>query len=218
MDLRKILFENWPIKLVSLLLAVALWFYVTSKGKSELSLSVPLELRNVPQGMAVVGDVPAVIEVRLQGQERALRDISSFKKVTGALDLSRAREGENRLHLSPDDIRRPAGVSVTYLSPVEIGVRLERLLQRTFRVNPVIQGRPAPGYRMTGVTVRPPKITLEGPAGVIQGFTRLQTMPIDITDLKEKTTLVPRIDYQGKTVRVLEPEISVTITIQKEHP
>ncbi len=218
MDLRRILLENWPIKLASLLLAVTLWFYVTSKGKSELSLTVPLELRNVPQGMAVVGDVPAVIEVRLQGQERALRDISSFKKVLGTVDLSRTREGLNRIHLSPDDIRRPAGVAVTYLAPMEIEVRLEKLLQKTFRLKPVIQGRPAPGYRFVGVTVKPARITLEGPAGVIQQFTVLQTMPIDITDLKEQTTVTPRIDYQGRTVRVLEPEISVTVNIQKEHP
>ncbi len=216
MDLRRTFLENWPIKLVSLLLAVTLWLYVTSKGKSELSLSVPLELRNIPQGMAVVGDLPARIEVRLQGQERALRDISSFKKVLGIVDLSRARDGVNRIHLSPDDIRRPAGVSVTYLSPMEIEVRLEQLVQRTFRLKAVIQGRPAPGYRVTGVTVKPSRITLEGPAGVMQAFTRLQTMPIDITDLKEQFTLTPRIDYQGRTVRVLDPEIGVTVIIQKE--
>ncbi len=216
MDPKRILLENWPIKLASLVLAVTLWLYVTSKGKTELSLTVPLELRNVPQGMAVVGDIPASIEVRLQGQERALRDISSSKKVTGSVDLSKAREGENRIHLSPDDIRRPAGVSVTYLSPMEISVRLEQLLQRTFRLKAVLRGRPAPGYRVAGVTVTPPRITLEGPAGVIQSFDRLETMPIDITDLKEQTTLTPRIDYQGKTVRVLDPEISVTILIHKE--
>ncbi len=218
MELRSTILENWPIKLASLILAVALWFYVTSKGKSELSLTVPLELRNVPQGMAVVGDIPAVIEVRLQGQERALRDIASSKKVLGSLDLSGAREGVNRIHLSPDDIRRPAGVSVTYLSPMEIEARLERLMQRTFRLKAVLQGRPAPGYRLAGVTVKPQKITLEGPAGVIQEFTRLETMPIDITDLREQTTLTPRIDYQGKTVRVLDQQISITLNIQKERP
>ena len=217
-DARRILLENWPIKLASLILAVTLWFYVTSKGKTEVSLSCSLELRNVPQGMAVVGDVPSSIEVRLQGQERVLRDTTASKKVVGTVDLSHARDGVNRIHLSPDDIRRPAGTTVTYLSPMEIEVRLERLLQRTFRLKAVIQGQPAPGYRLAGVTVKPAKITLEGPAGVIQSFSRLQTMPIDITDLRDSITLTPRIDYQGRTVRVLEPEVSVSISIQKERP
>jgi YbbR domain-containing protein len=113
MDIRKIFHENWPIKLASLVLAVTLWIYVTSKGKTEMSLTVPLELRNIPQDMAVVGDVPGTIEIRLQGQERALRDIAAGKKVVGIVDLGRGKEGENIIHLSPDDIRRPSGALVT---------------------------------------------------------------------------------------------------------
>jgi len=77
MDIRRLIAENWPTKLASLVLAVTLWFYVTSKGKTEVTLTVPLVLRNAPQGMAVVGDVPGKIVVRLQGQERAIRDTST---------------------------------------------------------------------------------------------------------------------------------------------
>jgi YbbR domain-containing protein len=216
MELRKALSENWPIKLASLLLAVTLWFYVTSKGQTELSLTVPLELRNVPQGMAVVGDIAAVVEIRLQGQERPLRDVASSRKVLVAVDLSRARLGENRIHLSADDVRRPSGVAVTYLAPAEISVRLERLMRRTVRLKAVIQGSPAPGYRFAGVTVTPPSITVEGPAGIIESFSRLQTMPIDITGMTEPLTLEPRIDFRGRTVKVITQGISVTITIRKE--
>ena len=80
--------ENWGIKLVSLGLSLTLWFYVTSKGKTEMTLTVPLELRNIPQNMAVVGNVAGSLEVRVQGQERVLRDITIVKKVVGIIDLS----------------------------------------------------------------------------------------------------------------------------------
>src|SRR5512144_431527 len=135
MDLKKILFENWGIKLLSLGLSLSLWFYVTSKGKTEITLTVPLELRNIPQNMAVVGDVTGTLEVRVQGQERALRDVSSGKKVFGVLDLSRAKVGENTIRLSPDDIQRPSGVAVAYLSPSEVRVKLEPLVRRPIRLN-----------------------------------------------------------------------------------
>ena len=65
MDYRKLLFDNWGIKLVSLGLSLTLWFYVTSKGKTEMTLTVPLELRNIPQGMTVVGDVAGSLEMRV---------------------------------------------------------------------------------------------------------------------------------------------------------
>jgi len=218
MDIRGIFLENWPIKLASLVLAVTLWIYVTSKGKTEMSLTVPLELRNIPQDMAVVGDVPGTIEIRLQGQERALRDIAAGKKVVGTVDLSRGKEGENIIQLSPDDIRRPSGALVTYLNPFEITVKLDRLDRKSLQLKPVLTGRPAPGYRIRSVSVNPLRVTLEGPAAVIGSFTMLQTLPVDVNGMRENTTVEPRIDFQGKPVKVLEQDISITITLQKERP
>jgi YbbR domain-containing protein len=218
MDIRRIFLENWPIKLASLVLAVTLWIYVTSKGKTEMSITAPLELRNIPQGMVVVGDVPGSLELRLQGQERALRDIAAGKKVVGTVDLGRGKEGENIIHLSPDDIRKPSGVLVTHLNPFEITVMLDRLDRKTIRLKPVLTGKPAPGYRVRDVSVNPLRVTLEGPAGVIGSFAVLQTLPIDVNGMRETTTVEPRIDFQGKPVKVLEEDIGITITLQKERP
>jgi YbbR domain-containing protein len=218
MDLRRIFFENWPIKLVSLLLAVSLWFYVTSKGKTEMSLTVPLELRNIPQGMAVVGDVPGTLEARFQGQERALREIAAGKKVMGAVDLSLGKEGENVIRISPDDIRKPSGVLVTHLSPYEITVKLDRIVRKSIRLKPVLTGTPAAGYRLGDVSVSPPRITLEGPLGSVGALASLQTMPIDIAGMKAPVTVEPRIDYRGKPFKIIEQDVHIHIGIQKERP
>jgi len=218
MDLRRIFLENWPIKLASLILAVSLWFYVTSKGKTEMSLTVPLELRNIPQEMAVVGDVPGTVEARFQGQERALREIAAGKKVVGAVDLSLGREGENIIRISPDDIQKPSGVTVTHLSPYEITVKLDRIVRKTIRLKPVLNGTPAAGFRLGTVSVSPPRITLEGPKGSIDALVVLQTMPIDVTGMKQTTTIEPRIDYRGRPVKIIDQNIHIHIGIQKERP
>ena len=218
MDMRRIFLDNWPIKLASFLLAVILWFYVTSRGKTEMSLSVPLELRNVPQGMVVVGDVPGSIELRIQGQERALRDAASGKKVVGTVDLGRGKEGANTFPLSPDDIRKPAGVLVTHMNPFEVAVKLDRLDRKSVRLRPVVTGKPAPGYRVRSVSGNPPRVTLEGPAGVIGPFTVVQTLPVDLSGMRESANVEARIDFQGRPLKVLEQDISVTITLQKERP
>ena len=218
MDLRRIFLENWPIKLASMVLAVSLWFYVTSKGKTEVSLTVPLELRNIPQEMAVVGDVPGTVEARFQGQERALREIATGKKVIGSIDLSLGREGENIIRISPDDIRKPSGVTVTHLSPYEITVKLDRIVRRTISLKPIVTGTPAAGYRLGNVSVSPPKITLEGPQASVGLLSALRTMPIDITGMNETVTVEPRIDFRGRPVKVIEQDIRIHITIRKERP
>ena len=215
MNMRNILFDNWGIKLVSLGLALTLWFYVTSKGKTEMTITVPLELRNIPSDMAVVGNVAGALEVRIQGQERILRDIAVVEKMVGIIDLSMTRVGENTVHISPDDIKRPADVTVTHMSLSEIKVKLEPLVRKTFRLKPVLHGVPAAGRRIAKIAVIPPRITVEGPESLMTALSQLQTMPIDIQDAKETVTVEPKIDYQGQPMKLLEKNIVIRITIER---
>ncbi len=215
MELRAWIFNNWGLKLLSLGLSLTLWLYVTSTGKTELTLTVPVELRNIPAGMTVVGDVTGSLEARMQGQERVLRDGTVSKKVVALLDLSMTREGENVVRISPDDIKRPGGMLVTHLSQSEVKVRLERLVQRAFRLKPVLRGMPASGYRLAGTSVTPSRIVLEGPASVIKMISRVETMPIDIQKATQSMTVEPRIDYQGKPVKLMEKNIAVRVSIER---
>lgn len=216
MDARKILFENWGIKLVSLVLAVTLWFYVTSKGKTQMSLAVPLELRNVPRSMAVVGDVAKNLDVRIQGQERLLRDITIGKKVFGILDLTSARVGDNLFRISPDNIRRPRGISVTHIAPFDVKIRMEPIMQKSVKLQPVLHGTPALGYEVIEASTMPAKITVEGPSSVIQPLHALRTMPINIEGATGTMTVEPRIDYRGKPVNIVEKGVTVKIKFKKE--
>ena len=215
MDLRKFIFDNWGIKLLSLGLSLTLWLYVTSTGKTELTLTVPIELRNVPVGMTVVGDVTGNLEVRMQGQERVLRDSTISKKVVAQLDLSMLKEGENLVRISPDDLKRPGGTLVTHISQYDVKIKLERLTRKAFRLRPVLRGTPAEGYQLTGTEVMPPKIVIEGPASVIKLLDRLETMPIDIQKANTSLTVEPKIDYQGKPVKLMEKNIAVHVTIER---
>jgi YbbR domain-containing protein len=215
MNIRSILLDNWGIKLVSLGLALTLWFYVTSKGKTEMTITVPLELRNIPADMAVVGNVAGSLEVRIQGQERILRDITVVDKMVGIIDLSMTRVGENTVHISPDDIKRPADVTVTHMSLSEIKVKLEPLVRKTFRLKPVLHGVPAAGRRIAKIVIIPPRITVEGPESLMTALSQLQTMPIDIQDAKETVTVEPKIDYQGQPVKLLDKNIAVRVIIER---
>lgn len=215
MNLRGILFDNWGIKLISIVLALTLWFYVTSKGKIEMTLNVPLELRNTPQHLAVVGSVTGFIDVRVQGQERLLRDITTGKKVGGVLDLSMAKIGENSIRISPDNIKRPSGVTVTYIAPSEVTVKLEPLMKKSFKLKPLLLGAPAAGSRITGIRVEPSRITIEGPVSAVTMLDKLQTMPIDILGAAESVTVEPKIDYQGQPIKILEQHIIVSIFIER---
>lgn len=215
-DLRSLIFESWGIKLVSLVLSLSLWFYVTSKGKAEITITAPLELRNIPPGMAVVGDVPRNIEVRLHGQERAMRDITAERRVMGIIDISGAVAGENIIRISPDDIKRPSGVSVSRISPYEIRVRLEPIFRKRVRLEIHTRGNPAAGFLIAESSAEPAFVTVEGPKSLLKSLSALRTAPIDINGAtKDLIIEQPKIDYRGRPLRIIEKDVKVRISIQK---
>jgi hypothetical protein len=126
-----------------------------------------------------------------------------------------AKAGDNTVSVSPDDIMRPPGVSITYLSLSEVKVRLEPLVRRTFRLRPVLHGAPAGGYRLAKVSVFPARISVEGPASVVDTLPGLQTMPIDIQGASGSMTVEPKVDYRGRALKILDTTLAVRISIEK---
>jgi YbbR domain-containing protein len=66
---------------------------------------------------------------------------------------------------------------------------------RTLPVNPVISGTPAPGFRITSVTVDPATVTVEGDADQLTTLVQLDTAPVQVAGatgpVKQTVALAP---------------------------
>ena len=84
------LLRDWPLKLVSLVLAVALWLLLVPAEKTVTvkSLTIPLETLNVPAGLEIVEGPVATVDVTLRGPSRLLDGIGPSGLVA-RLDLER---------------------------------------------------------------------------------------------------------------------------------
>ena len=60
-------FRHLGLKIVAVVLATLLWLSVAGEHIVERSLRVPLEFRNLPPQLEIVGDAPASVDVRLRG-------------------------------------------------------------------------------------------------------------------------------------------------------
>src|SRR5215831_11070144 len=90
--LKEFLTHNWLTKLFSLALATMLWIAIAGQANSEIGMNIPLEYRNIPSRLEVVGDATDSVEVRLRGSSTLIREISA-KDVTATVDLSGVRPG-----------------------------------------------------------------------------------------------------------------------------
>src|ERR671919_797447 len=90
------------LKVMALAMATLLWLTVAGEHIVERSLRVPLEFRNIPSQLEIVGDPPATVDVRLRGSSALLSRIQPGE-VVAVLELTAARAGSRLFHLRPDE-------------------------------------------------------------------------------------------------------------------
>jgi hypothetical protein len=128
------------------------------------------------------------ITVRLVGPLLQLQRLSSNER-KARIDLSSAREGINTFDISADNFTFPQSFKLTQISPSAIKVEMDRVIDKVVRVKAVVEGEPAPGYRITEIVVDPPFLNLQGARNQLKGLQEVLTEEIDISGVRETVKL-----------------------------
>lgn len=209
--MKKLLSENLGLKISAVLLSLLLWFFVTSRGQSEMSIEVNPEFKNVPAGLGIVNNTTRDVVVTVRGQERLMRNVKP-SDVRVFVDLTRAKKGEGTYYIDTNDIKLPYAMTVTNVSPVSLKVKLDETISKTVRVEPVITGTPEDGFYVQIVQVDPRNVVIRGLKTEMRKVKELRTEVLDISGLKETTTQELNIDLGGMNVK---PEVSsVRVTVE----
>ena len=158
------------LKIMAVALATLLWLIVAGDHLVERSMRVPLEFRNIPEALEIVGDPPTAVDVRLRGSSALLGRLES-RDIVAVLDLTNARPGSRMFHLQSEDVRAPYGVEVAQVAPGTLAVDLETSGRRTVPIVPALDGEPAPGFVIGRVTSDPPTVEVVGPDSRLKQLT-----------------------------------------------
>jgi len=120
-----ILKTNALLKLISLIIAIVLWFLVISSRRSEVMIDTPVRFVNIPQSLRLV-DNHKTISIVLEGQERLLRRLNR-DEVRVVINLNGYEEGKVSYYISRKDVRVPDSFIVKDIHPPRIEFRLEKV-------------------------------------------------------------------------------------------
>jgi len=216
----KILFtkitHNWHVKLISLLLAFILWVYVEGLEEKERFVSLPLEVRNVPTGFMVSGDVPDYVNVVFKGKESSFTGIN-WNQLKAYIDLQNNSRGHIKGVTKVDEHLLPHGVSVKEITPRVIEIQIEKVLSKKVEVVPVIVGKLPYGYNYSDIDIQPQKVTIQGPASVVESINSVTTEEINISRLTENTITEVNVSLPDKKISFLGSEkVKVKIDVVEE--
>lgn len=189
--------ENWKMKLLALGCALVMWFYVMGERRLEVGYAVPIELKNVPQGLLVASDVPNTIDIRLSGPRALLSDLDE-KDIRISVDLVGLKPGLTTFSRLEDYLRLPVGIRATRISPAFIDVKLDRIVQKTVPLRAHLSGELPSGYRLVAVELLPERVEVQGAEGEISPVNEVMTERIELGSFRGDREVVVPLVYRGK--------------------
>src|ERR1700676_580803 len=100
--MRQFFLYNAGWKLLSLALAGVLWISVAREPELATSLSVPVELKNIPDDLDIGSNVPEQMHLEVRGPSGRLSR-GNLSEAAMILDLSDAHAGERTYTIRPSN-------------------------------------------------------------------------------------------------------------------
>ncbi|WP_225071948.1 CdaR family protein [Desulfuromonas sp. CSMB_57] len=214
--MRNTLTENWVLKLLALVSALILWFFVMGEQRLERSYVVPLVLENVPRGMMVANEVPGQVEVRISGPRTMLMKLQA-DDVRISVDLRDLQPGLTSFKRLEERLNIAGPLRVTRISPAYVDVKLEPVATRMVPVKAALRGEPARGFILQTVRVNPAEVALEGAESEVAQVKEVWTTNIDIEGVRENLRLMRPLSYRGRYSAVRgAPTVAVEVMIGRD--
>ena len=198
--------------MVAIALATLLWLSVAGEHVVERIMRVPLEFRNIPTELEVVGDPPATVDVRLRGSSGLLSRLEG-SEVVAVIDLASARPGSRLFHIRTDEVRAPYGVEVAQVVPGTLAIELEKSASRTVPIVPPVEGEPAPGYVVGRITSDPATVEIRGPESRVRRLGEAITEPVTVAGTRERVRDVVTVGVADAALRLAQPQ-SATVVVE----
>ena len=213
--MKKMIRKNLGLKGLALGLSVVLWWFVTGESNVHVGFAVPLEIRNIPQGMAVTNKVARQVDVRLAGPSTLISALQQ-KEISAAVDLSGAKGGRETIPLTERSVKVPAGFRVERVYPASVEVVLEKLERKTVPVLPQVGGASKVRARIARTEVDPPSLEVEALPDEFSRLKTLTTEEIEPGTTEGVFTARARVNLpEGHAKIVGNPIVLVTIHFRK---
>ncbi|MCS6954301.1 MAG: CdaR family protein [Bryobacterales bacterium] len=210
------LFENFGWKLLSVGVALLLWFALVRDPRLVTSISAPVQFRNIPPDLEMSSPPPAAVHLEVEGSAAQLRP-DHLAVAAVVLDLQSVYQpGERTFTIDAASVALPAGVRLVRAVPAQIRLRFERRLSREVPVQVRFAGPPQRGYRVAHQEVRPGVVRVVGPESHVRRVEYAETDPVDLSAVVGEEEFHVQAFVPDPQVRFASPaSVTVRVVVEK---
>jgi YbbR domain-containing protein len=212
--LRHLIFDHALLKLVSLIIAILMWYGVAHEPISDISVRVPIEFSQPPKNLDYTSDVIPQAQVRLRGPARLLRDLQQ-ESVHVVINLRGALSGEHTYDLTAGQVQVPHNVEVLEITPTRLRLVFDKSETRQVAVKPRIVGTLPPGHHIESVIAAPAMLTITGPSQHVNAVESALTDAVDVTGVAGQASFDTRAYLPDPLVH-LSGSSAVRVTVKTD--
>ncbi len=195
---------------LSLLIAIALWFYVvgqvnpnTTKKITDVPIIIVNEEVLNQDGLAIAEVEQKTVDVTIEGNRNTIKDIQATD-INVTADVGALKEGQHPVTLS---INVPGNVTAKKISAKSIKIKIEQRISKKFPVEPQFSGLENTDVEPGRISVNPETIEVSGAASLVNKVNKV-IANVDTNEIKEvDTTLkvrVEAIEENGQSIEHLQ--------------
>lgn len=204
---------NVAYKVLSVLIALALWFIVRDE-RVEATLTMALEVE-APAELVVSNEQLPELNVSVTGTRAALARLRTAS-LTHVVRPRASEPGPVTVRIRPEDLDLPPGVTARQVTPATAPIRLEARAVRRVPVKARILVAEGTGFRVRKVTVTPDRVKVVGPTSVVAGLEEVWTEPIEVAPKGLEPVTAPYAISLPHRQLALETRGPVTVKIEFE--
>ncbi len=215
--MRQRIFSNLLPK-ASLLLGVCVfWVLITTRQGQITTVSAPVRLHGVPDGIVLLHTLPEEITVQVKSMS-SLAPPPSKLDLTAEIDASRITEGVTTIRVTHTNITAPSGMTISSISPSSVRISAEKKIRKNVPIKVTLKGRLPAGLTSQNITCEPATVDIEGPLSQVSQITSLATEDIDASKLKRGTSYQKSLSLPDKQISVLrDAPITIKLSARGKH-
>ena len=197
--MRNFFATDTALKIISIVAAIIMWLYVMNEQNPQVTYvirDVPVRLQNLDENKFALKDDSAEykVNVKVKGRRSLVADIKPGD-IYAYVNLRGRIEGDNLIRV---DITTPTNIELIDVSPREIMVTLDAIVEEQMPVSVDVSGVPAPGFAVDKTTSKPQAVVVKGPRSMVNAVKKVSAS----LDISDKTATV----VSTLPVRVLDAQ------------
>ncbi len=163
--------RNLPVKIIALILAIILWFFVMNEQNPPIEnrFTVPLEAHNVSEGYTVNYELESA-RIKVKGARNLFASSAGEKDFRAFIDLGGLEEGKHAVKIQTI---LPQGFELVTVTPETVMVEVDKIVEKDIRVDIAFSGTPESGVTVGKATPNHKKIVVQGPRNVVDTISRV---------------------------------------------